>query len=100
MSRIRLYHSPVVTGRLTGVQVQSLLSERFYITSGCQFDKVDKHVTNLVINGKPADPAATYLVATEKQTVFRSPVFDSLQVDLTGQRVDTALVHCGVNIYT
>ena len=91
VSRIRLYHSPVVTGRLTGVQVQSLLSGRFYITSGCQFDKVDKHVTNLVINGKPADPAATYLVATEKQTVFRSPVFDSLQVDLTGQRVDTAL---------
>ena len=91
VSQIRLYHGPVATARLTGVQIEALLSERFFITSGCQFDKVENHVTNLMINGKPADPAATYLVATEKLVVFRSAVFDSLKVDLTGQRVDTAL---------
>ena len=90
ISRIRWYHSRLVTARLTGAQIQQLLAARFYNVAGCQFTKVDDQVTDLIINEQPVDPTTTYLVATEQQVTFRSPVFESLQVDFTGQRVDTA----------
>ena len=91
VNRIRWYHSRLVTARLSGAQIQELITGRFYNIAGCQFTKVDEQITDLTINGQPANPAATYLVATEQQVVFRSPVFSEVEVDYTGQRVDTAL---------
>ena len=90
VNRIRWYHSRLVSARLTGAQIQQLLAARFYNVAGCQFNKVDEQLTDLSVDGHPIDLAATYLVTTEQQVVFRSPVFESVQVDFTGKRVDTA----------
>ncbi len=91
INRIRWYHSRIVTARLTGAQIQQLLAARFYNVAGCRFTKKESQVTDLRINGQPVDSAATYLVATEQQVAFRNSVFESVHVDFTGQRVDTAL---------
>ena len=91
INRIRWYHSRLVTARLTGAQIQQLLAARFYNVAGCRFTKAENQVPALRINGQPVAPAATYLVATEQQIAFSNSVFESVHVDFTGQRVDTAL---------
>ena len=91
INRIRWYHSRLVTVRLTGAQIQQWLAAGFFNVAGCQFTKIHDQITDLRIGGQPVDLAAHYLVATEQQATFRNTTFESLHLDFTGLRVDTAV---------
>lgn len=70
--RLRQYHTPILTVRMTAAQIEAILAKRFYLTSGCSFTRRDTVVSDLSIGGKPARMDTTYLVALTKQVAFRS----------------------------
>ncbi len=89
--RVHPWRNRVVILRLTGAEIDEILSEHDLLTAGCRFSRTEEGIESLYIGGKPVESDREYRVAAGEFFTRLIEVPQAGLPEATGLRVNTAL---------
>ncbi len=89
--RIHPWRNRVVSLRLTGAEIEAILSQHDILAAGCRFRRTNEGIEDLEVAGEPVDPERLYLVAAGEFFVRRLEEPKAGRPEPTGLRVNSAL---------